>query len=48
MFLLVVAAARLANVQLTVQTLTLAVDQELEGVETVDAERLRHAGLIAQ
>lgn len=34
MLLLVVATAGLTDVELAVETLTLAVDQELEGLET--------------
>ena len=43
--LLVVAAAGLAGVQLAVQTLPLAVHQELEGLQAADAEGVRQAGL---
>lgn len=38
--LLVVAAAGLAGEHATVQTLTFAVDQELERLQTADAERV--------
>lgn len=38
--LLVVAAAGLAGVHATVQTLAFAVDQELEGLQAADAERV--------
>lgn len=46
--LLVVAAAGLAGEHVTVQTLTFAVDQELEGLQAADAERVRQAVLRAQ
>lgn len=46
--LLVVEAAGLADVELTVQTLTLAVDQELERLQTADAVRVGQARLVAQ
>lgn len=46
--LLVVAAAGLAGEQLAVETLALAVDQELERLEAADAVRLRQAALPAQ
>lgn len=48
MLLLVVAAAGLAGVHVTVQTLTFAVDQELEGLQAADAERVRQAVLRTQ
>lgn len=38
MLLLVVATAGLADVELAVQALTLAIDQELEGLETSNTE----------
>ena len=44
--LLVVAAAGLADVMVAVQTLTSAVDQELEGLETPNAVGLSQAGLV--
>lgn len=44
----VVAAAGLADVELAVQALALAVDQELERLETADAVRLRQTGLAPQ
>lgn len=46
--LLVVAAAGLAGVHVTVQTLTLAVDQELKGLQATDAEGVRQLALRAQ
>lgn len=46
--LLVVAAAGLAGVHVTVQTLTLAVDQELEGLQATDAEGVRQLALRTQ
>lgn len=46
--LVVVAAAGLAGKQLAVQTLPLAVDQELEGLEAADTVRLGQAALLAQ
>jgi len=46
--LLVVAAAGLAGVQLAVQTLPLAVDQELEGLEAADAMGVGQVGLVPQ
>lgn len=45
---LVVTTTGFADVELAVQTLTLAVDQELEGLETSNTVRLSQAGLIAQ
>lgn len=46
--LLVVAAAGLARVHVTVQTLTFAVDQELKWLQAADAERIRRALLRTQ
>lgn len=46
--LLVVAAAGLADVELAVQTLTLGVDQELEGLQTSNTVRLSQAALVSQ
>ena len=46
--LLVVAAAGLADVELTVQTLTLGVDQELEGLQTSNTVWLSQAALVSQ
>lgn len=46
--LLVVAAAGLADVELAVQTLTLGVDQELEGLQTSNTVRLGQAALVSQ
>jgi len=46
--LLVVQTAGLADEELAVQTLTLAVDQELEGLQTSNAVGLGQAGLVAQ
>lgn len=48
MLLLVVAAAGLAGEHEAVQTLALAVDQELEGLQAADAVRVRQLGLGAQ
>lgn len=48
MLLLVVAAAGLAGVHAAVQTLALAVDQELEGLQAADAHRVGHVALRAQ
>ena len=46
--LLVVAAAGFAGVQLAVQTLALAVNKELEGLQAADAVGLCQAGPSAQ
>lgn len=46
--LLVVAAAGLADVQVAVQTLTFAIDQELEGLKTSYTVGLSQAGLVPQ
>ena len=46
--LLVVAAAGLAGEHVAVQTLTLTVDQKLEGLQAADAERVRQLTLRAQ
>lgn len=46
--LLVVARAGLADVELTVQTLALGVDQELERLETSYTVGLSQAALVAQ
>lgn len=46
--LLVVAAAGLAGEHVTVQTLTLAVDQELEWLQAADAEGVRQLALRTQ
>ena len=46
--LLVVAAAGLAGVHVTVQTLTFTVDQELEGLQAADTKRVGHFVLGAQ
>lgn len=46
--LLVVAAAGLAAVHVAVQTLTLAVDQELKGLQAADAQRVGQLVLRAQ
>lgn len=46
--LLVVVTAGLADVKLAVQTLTLGVDQELEGLKTSNAVGLGQAGLVTQ
>lgn len=48
MLLLVVAAAVLAGVEVTVQALALAVQQEFEGLEAVDAVGFIEVGLIRQ
>lgn len=48
MLLLVVAAAGLAGVHVTVQTLALAVDQKLEGLQAADAQRVGHIFLSSQ
>lgn len=48
LLLLVVAAAVLADVEVTVQALPLAVQKELEGLETVDAVGFVEVGLICQ
>ena len=46
--LLVVAAAGLAGVKVTVQTLTLTVHQELKGLQAADTVRVRQLALTAQ
>lgn len=46
--LLVVAAAGLAGVHATVQTLAFAVDQELEGLQAADTKRVGQVALRAQ
>lgn len=48
LLLLVVATAGLADVELAVKALTLAVHQELEGLETTNTVRLRQAALVSQ
>lgn len=48
MLLFVVAAAALAGVELTVQTLAFAVDQEFERLQAADAVGVRQVGLGAQ
>lgn len=48
LLLLVVAAAVLAGVEVAVQALPLAVQQELEGLEAVDAVGFIEVGLIRQ
>lgn len=48
LLLLVVAAAVLAGVEAAVQALSLAVQQELEGLEAVDAVGFVEVGLIRQ
>lgn len=48
MLLLVVQAAGLADVQLAVQTLTPAVHQELEGLQTANTVRLTQTALVPQ
>lgn len=46
--LVVVAAARLADEELAVETLAPGVEQELKGLQTSDAVRLGQAGLVAE
>lgn len=46
--LLVVTAAGLADEEMAVQTLSLAVDQELERLEATNTERFGQAGLVPQ
>lgn len=48
MFFLVVVTAGLADEQLTVETLTSDVDEELEGLETANTMRLDEAALVPQ
>lgn len=46
--LVVVAAAGLADVEVTVETLAPGVEQELVGLQTSDAVGLGQSGLVAQ
>lgn len=48
LLLLVVAAAALAGVEVAVQALPLAVQQELEGLQAVDAVGFVEVGLVCQ